>query len=81
MSQGIFINGRRPASKKAVKAAIATSPETVSVEATSVVGTDYDGPVNEMPEGRPIYFAGPDPYTKRNFYGSILRIDGKIVVK
>jgi hypothetical protein len=68
--QGIYVNYNRPASKKAVKEAIAADPAKVSLEATSMFGNEYDGPVSEAPPGR-YSFVGPDPYTKRNFYGTI----------
>lgn len=79
--QGVFINGRRPTSKKQIKEAVAADPNTVSLEATSMFGTEYDGPVANMPEGVPAYVVGPDPYNKRNFYGTISRTGDKVVVK
>lgn len=77
--QGIFINGSRPKSKKAVKEAIASGTGRVRVEATSWFGDEYDGPVEDMPMGK-IGFVGPDPSTKRNFYGTITRTAGGIKV-
>jgi hypothetical protein len=68
--QGIFIHGARPTSKKQVKEAVMWHPESVRIEATSLIGNDYDGPVSEMPQGT-ILFVGPDPRNKRNFYGQI----------
>jgi len=70
--QGIFIDGQRPKSKKQVAATIAVQPENVRVEATSMFGNEYDGPVSDMPQGT-ILFVGPDPYNKRVFYGKITR--------
>lgn len=79
--QGIFINGVRPKSKKAVKEAVADAPETVSIEATSVFGNEYGGPLANAPAGE-IHFVGPDPYTKRNFYGTLtVKPDGTFKVK
>jgi len=80
MTQGIWVNGRRPKSKKEIKEAVAAGMR-VSAEATSMFGNEYDGPLTEMPEGSTITFVGPDPYTKRNFYGNITRKGGKITVK
>jgi len=68
--QGIFIGYSRPKSKKAIKEAIAADPSRVRLEATSAFGTEYDGPVLDAPGGV-YYFVGPDPYTKRTFYGQI----------
>jgi len=70
--QGIFIDGQRPKSKKQVAATIAVQPENVRIEATSMFGNEYDGPVSDMPQGT-ILFVGPDPYSKRDFYGKITR--------
>jgi hypothetical protein len=76
--QGIWINGQRPKSKKAVKEAVAAG-ESVALQATSVFGNEYDGPVTEAPDGS-YTFVGPDPYTKRNFYGTIKKIGPSIKV-
>jgi hypothetical protein len=73
MSQGIFIHNERPSSKKDVKEALLTAPETVSIEAISMFGGDYEGPATELPKGRIIHFVGPDPHTSRKFYGTIRR--------
>lgn len=79
--QGIFINGVRPASKKAVKEAIASNPSSVRIEATSFFGNEYDGPASELPaDSRPIAFVGPDPERKRNFYGTIEWKNGQLKV-
>jgi hypothetical protein len=77
--QGVFVNYERPKSKKAVKEAVANG-DLVGLEATSVFGNEYDGLVTEAPDGT-YYFVGPDPYTKRNFYGTFTVTDGKVVVK
>ena len=78
--QGIFINGVRPRTKKQVKEAVANAPASVRIEATSMFGNEFDGPVSDMPIGKQVTFVGPDPYTKRNFYGTIRRLPGKVVV-
>lgn len=80
MAQGIWVNGKRPRSKKEIKEAVVAG-QRVRIEATSFYGNEYDGPVDDMPEGKTIYFVGPDPYTKRNFYGQITRSGQKVVVK
>lgn len=68
--QGIFVDGKRPQSKKAVKEAVASFPERVRIEATSLFGNEYDGRVSEAPQGT-YTFVGPDPYTSRKFYGNL----------
>ena len=79
MTQGIWVNGLRPKSKKAIKDALAAGDE-VSLEATSMFGNEYDGPVQQAPDGT-YYFVGPDPYRARNFYGNVIVKAGKVTVK
>ena len=74
--QGIFINDKRPRSKKEVKEA---PYAFIEIEATSVFGDEYGGALEDMPDGR-ISFVGPDPYTSRKFYGTIIKQDGKVVI-
>ncbi len=88
MTQGLFINGKRPKSKKEVREHIdqAYNPgliemlgateageylHSLHVEATSFFGNEYDGPLSNNAITNPITFVGPDPHTKRNFYGRI----------
>jgi len=81
MSQGIFIDYRRPKSKKEIKEVLATDPSRVLIERTSIVGDEYDGPASDLPADKSINFVGPDPFTKRNFYGTIKRKpDGSLTV-
>jgi hypothetical protein len=84
MSVGIFVLGSRPASKKAVKEAIAIDYENIYLENTSIVDNKFDvslaDKVAEGFEGR-IDFVGPDPYTNRKFYGNIFVRAGKVTVK
>ena len=70
MTQGLFINGSRPKSKKAVKEAVASGAR-VRLEATSFFGNEYDGSVNDAPDGT-YTFVGPDPERSRVFYGNIV---------
>lgn len=71
--QGIYVNYRRPKSKKEVIATVKASPEKVFLEATSLFGNEYDGPITDMPIGKMVYVVGPDPYTARNFYLNLTR--------
>ena len=77
--QGIFIGGQRPKSKKEIKEAVAAG-RFVRIEATSWFGNEYDGDVLAAPPGT-YHFVGPDPYKKRNFYGTITVANGKVTVK
>ena len=80
---GLFITVdgrvRRPKSKKEVKELAATSPVDISIEGTSMFDP-WSGYATEIPEGTKIAFVGPDPYTKRNFYGTISRSGDKVRV-
>ena len=81
--QGIFLNYSRPKSKAEIKRALATPadqrPPIVSLEATSLFGNEYDGPVEDAPDGR-YHFVGPDPYTSRKFYGTLTVRAGKVTL-
>ena len=80
--QGIYIRDQRPASKRAIRAAIAEVPHVVRIESTAFLGGDYDGPADELPAGRKIYFCGPCPYTARKYYGQLYSDrNGQLVVK
>jgi hypothetical protein len=74
MTQGIFVNYNRPKTKKEVIEAIKTKPESVSLEATSFFGNEYDGPITQMPENKMVFVVGPDPERSRKFYMNIVRI-------
>lgn len=71
--QGLYLENRRPKSKAELKRFLADggSPAMIRVQATSMFGNEYDGPLSEMPTGTSVTFVGPDPYTKRSFYGQI----------
>lgn len=75
--QGIFISPGydRPKSKKAIREAVAANPRSVSIEATSMFGNEYDGPITEAPDGR-YTFVGPCPHTARKFYGTLTVSNG-----
>lgn len=85
---GVFINGRRPKSKKEIKEAVAevntkwmtARVPMVSLEATSMFGNEYDGDIMMAPNGT-YTFVGPDPYTKRSFYGTLTVNNGTFRVK
>jgi hypothetical protein len=72
MTQGIFVEGKRPKSKKAIREAVAAGTY-VQAEATSWHGDEYDGPVADMAMNSTIVFCGPNPHNDRRFYGTITR--------
>jgi hypothetical protein len=82
---GVFVNGRRPKSKKAIKEAIADGT-SVRFENTSMHGGDdvivRDGVILDGTLPRGMTIVGPCPYTDRKFYGQVaIGRDGKVVVK
>lgn len=78
--QGVFVRGQRPTSKKMVKEAVAADPRSVRLQGTSMTGTDFDGLVADAPMGT-YHFVGPDPYTSRKFYGTVLVSPAGVKVK
>jgi hypothetical protein len=79
--QGVFVGGQRPKTKKALREAVHKDPARVLVEATSIFGNDYGGPVLEMPEVKKIYICGPDPFTTRNWYATLVRHGNTVTVR
>ena len=84
MTQGLFLDNRRPKSKKEVREFVrdsyqltpegddpATSLMHLRIEATSMFGNEFDGPLSANRKENPITFVGPDPYSDRKFYGRI----------
>jgi len=76
--QGLFVRfedkgWHRPATKREVQQALAASLKYVRVEATSLFGNEAEGTVMELMDTAPhkIAIVGPDPYTRRNFYGTL----------
>lgn len=81
MNCGIYINGERPKSKKAVKEAIATDPQSVTLDITEFM-KEQTLSLEAVKVNHDYYFVGPDPYNSRKFYGTIRAdSDGKVVVK
>lgn len=80
MTQGVWAGGKRPASKKAFKEAVAADPTACFLQATSWFGNEYDGPVSGAPNGT-YYFVGPDPERNRKYFGQVIVKDGKVTVK
>lgn len=69
--QGIFIDHRRPKSKKEIREVLASDPDRVVLERTSLFGDELYGPVPRLTAGT-YYFVGPDPYSDRRFYGQLI---------
>jgi len=45
--------------------------DDINVEATSMFGNEYGGPLRGAPAGE-IHFVGPNPHKLRNFYGTLV---------
>jgi hypothetical protein len=76
-------SGRRFQSKKALKERAQDYGDdsgTFDLEATSVFGNEYDGPIENAPNGT-YYVVGPDPYTSRKWYAQVIKTDSGIKVK
>lgn len=87
MTQGIFIDGKRPTSKKQVREAIAKMRAStkqpyprpyVTIEATSQ--WDLNGSITMLPAGT-YFFVVPSPAERESFGNIEVRQDGKIIVK
>lgn len=84
---GALVDGERPKSKKALKAAVLSDiengTETVGFDQTAHI---HDGAipgiavVKDLPEGITLVVTGPDPYASRRWYGNVKVKDGKVVV-
>jgi len=71
-------NGTRFKTKKSLKEA-AASKSYIGLEATSLFGNEYDGDVQDAPDGT-YTVVGPSP-TVRVWYANIIKSQGKVVVK
>jgi hypothetical protein len=82
LNLGVYVNGGRPRSKKAIKEAVNDSGQTVTFYSTSCFD-EYDGKQwlsDKLPDGEH-YFVGPNPYADRKYYGTIIKRNGTITVK
>lgn len=68
---GAYINGERPASKKALREALANAPESVRFDGTALLGEQFNGPPSTIPAGVKLSVAGPDPYTSRKWFATV----------
>ena len=81
--QSIFLGHGRAKSKAQLKRVLkgeidGFEAKHISLEATSMFGNEYDGPITEAPNGR-YTFVGPSPYDRR-FYGTIVKTDQGITI-
>ena len=71
MQGGIWIDGRDPKSKAEVKRAFADNREVIFYD-TSAFSNFGSRKLSALPDGNHT-IVGPNPYTKRNFYGTITK--------
>jgi hypothetical protein len=74
---GAFVDGQRPKSKKAVREALADDPYRVTFDPTSPFDPAYGTVLagadlgTILAGGHKLTLVGPDPETKRNFFGTV----------
>lgn len=80
MTQGIWDANYRPIpTKKALREAIKEG-KGLYLEATSIFGNEYDGPLSEAPAGS-YWVVGPDPRRDRRWFAQIDKTDKGMKVK
>jgi hypothetical protein len=75
MSFGAYVGGTKPATKKALREAVASTPERVRFYDTSMIDNRGDVGIEDLRPNDVI--VGPDPYTKRSWYANVK--NGKVV--
>lgn len=60
----------RPATKKELEREVRNDPSGVYLQATSIFGNEYGGPLSSAPLGR-FSVVGPDPKLKRSWFATI----------
>lgn len=82
---GAYVNGERPRTKKALREALASAPNTVRFDQTSNFRTgsyELTNTVDQLRAGDTFTVVGPDPYTSRKWYASVTRDrDGKVKIQ
>lgn len=75
-----YTDGKRIATKKALKEMVKADPANVYADSTAIFGTRFHGRITEMPENATLSVTGPDPYNDRKWYANITRNGDKITV-
>lgn len=76
---GAYVNGKRPASKKALRDALTQDPTSVTFDGTSPF-EPYYGDVTQLQAGDTLQVTGPCPHTKRNWYANVKIVGGNVKV-
>jgi hypothetical protein len=83
---GAYVNGKRPASKKAVREAFAADPNSVEFDKTAGLFDGYGSfqgiaDLDALPAGTTLVLVGPDPERNRKFYGNVVKTSKGWIVK
>jgi hypothetical protein len=81
---GARVNGQRPASKAALKRALAADPALVQFDTTGALGPRsrsmaIDATPEDIGEDK-LSVVGPDPFTARNWYATVEVKNGKVKI-
>jgi hypothetical protein len=77
--QGCWIEGERPNTKAELLQAIRDG-RRIEIEDLQFFGSEYSGPLNRMPEGAMCGIVGPDPFVAREWYATLRKTKGKVVM-
>lgn len=79
MTGGVYIDGKAPKTKSALKQAIADDPQRVRFYSTSALSARSSFTLDTLPQGQPLSICGPDPHQKRSWYATVQRLStGKL---
>lgn len=81
---GVYVAGRHPKTKKALREAIVGGEQDIVFEPTSPFQRPDWIKVSDIEDGSTgtVYVVGPDPFTDRRWYAQVaLSKTGKVVVK
>jgi len=77
--QGCWVEGERPNTKAELLQAIKDG-KRIEIEDLQFFGSEYSGPLSKMPEGAMCAIVGPDPYIAREWYATLRKTKGKVVM-
>ena len=80
---GAYVNGLRPNSKAALRRALTDGVSRVAFDVTSPLGPRPGATISATAEDigdDRLCLVGPDPFTKRNFYGTVSIVKGEVKV-
>lgn len=81
MTLGVFIDGERPASRRALVRAIREDARQVAIEDAESYGLAPEMPADSIDEGEEVEVCGPDPYAERVWTATIVKSNGRVIVR